>query len=134
MERYKKNDGLNPSTRFVEWDIVTYEDWSKLTGRVEALEVMVLDHIEPFVESTKGDIYFKTNLVFSKDEKPYLIPPNHLKQERMYRNWFNHDTLRSATVQEKELLIKALTQFRDCDKNFVGDIVLDIKNILNDKN
>lgn len=52
----------------------------------------------------------------------------------MYRNWFNHDTLRSATMEEKELLIKALIQYRDCDKNFVGDIVLDIKNILNDKN
>lgn len=49
MERFKKNEGLNPLTSFVEWNIVTYEDWSKLTGRVEALEVMVLDHIEPFV-------------------------------------------------------------------------------------
>ena len=106
MKTYIKKDGKNPETPFVENDIVTYIDY--ICNGVAQINIMVLDHIEPRVQSGKGDIYYKAIQTFAPNENPYFIIAS--GDGSNYRNWFNGDELRKSTPEEMELLVQAMVK------------------------
>lgn len=132
MKRFIKKNDENPKTPFMENDIVTYIDHVGTTDCVAQINIMVLDHIEPKVQSGKGDIYYKAIQVFAPNEKPYFIIAS--GDGSNYRSWFNHDELRKSTPQEIELLVQVMVNMlksgviqHDLPAN------VDIKNIIDEE-
>lgn len=105
MRKYIKKDGKLPFTDFEQGDIVVYE------GKGQK-NIIVLDDIS---EAKNGDIFYKTILVKREGEAPYL---KHLENVD-FRNWFNGDILRDATLEEVQELFEWLLPF--VPKNIIVD-------------
>jgi len=105
MRTYTKLNGENPKTTFKRGDIVTYYSFSRFTGNILEINIMVVDHIEISSRPGRGDIYYEQMLTI-----PYPDPEeiNVLEVRPNYRNWFNHDNLSDATPEQIKIFIQAL--------------------------